>query len=131
MRNTWLIIILACTALLARGQAPSPPQPPPSPAANAKPVEMLDHWRRATIALGIVVQDGNTSKFVTLGSAIIVALDSHRAALLTAKHIVINPDTGRMTPALWMKFPSVDGEDEAPIMLTLFDVQGHNVWRTP
>jgi hypothetical protein len=91
---------------------------------------MLDHWKRATIALGVVVQEGNSSKFVTVGSGVIVALDAHRAALLTTKHMVINPDTGRMTPFLWMRFPSVDGENEAPVALTLFDPQSHNVWKT-
>jgi hypothetical protein len=91
---------------------------------------MLDHWRRVTVALGIVVQDGGATKFVTEGSAVIVAVDSHHACLLTAKHMVVNPDTGSLTRSLWVRFPSADGDTETPIRLALFDPEGRNIWKT-
>lgn len=93
-----------------------------------KPVEMLDHWRRSTISLGLVVQENGSTKFVTLGSAVIVALDGHRACLLTAKHMVQDPQSGMPFPALWMRFPALDGKDETPIPLALFDNQHRNTW---
>lgn len=106
--------------------AVAPATPPPA-AAPAKQTDMLDHWRRATISLGQVIQDGT---FVTQGSGVIVGLDAHRGCILTAKHMIVNPGTGLATPHLWMRFPSFDGEVESPIELTLYDPQGHFVWVT-
>ncbi len=106
---------------------------PASASASASavvPQEMLSHWRQATVALGVVIKDGNNAKFVTTGSAVIVALDSRHGCLLTAKHMVVNLDTGAVTPNLWVRFASLSGGEENPIPLTLFDQQGRNVWKT-
>ncbi len=133
-RRTTVVSLVFAVLILARCGIAAPQATPPSiptaPAMPAAAADALDHWRRATIALGVVVQDGNVSKFVTLGSAVIVALDKSRGCLLTAKHMLVNPETGKSTPFLWMRLPSISGEDEKPIALTLFDAQGHNLWIT-
>jgi hypothetical protein len=131
MKSIVLAILLAFATLFSHAQ--STQQPPP---AVQKPEELLDHWRRATIALGIMIEDPNDSKapknFRTWGSGVIVAFDEtgRRAGLLTAKHMVQDADTGQLVKELWMRFPSVEGEEEAPIQLLLFDDQGRPVWRT-
>jgi Trypsin-like peptidase domain len=109
-----------------------PPVSPPAPVAPVpqKPVDFLDHWRRATISLGQVVKDGTVSRFVTQGSGVLVALDAHRGCILTAKHMIVNPNTGMATPHLWMRFPAFDGEQEDPIELSLYNPQGQNIWVT-
>jgi len=122
------IIFVCCLALLpsAAGDAQAAAPKPENP---QKPEEILEHWRRSTVALGQVYQDAAGTHFVTNGSAVIVSLDSHRACLLTAKHMLVNPDNGQITQQLWMRFPSVSGEDEKPLPLTLF-FNGTNVWRS-
>jgi hypothetical protein len=61
----------------AQGTAPQP-QPVP---------DALDHWRRATVSLGQIVDDGGT-KYTTIASGVIIALDEHHGCILTAKHAV-------------------------------------------
>lgn len=99
-------------------------QPQPTP----PPVDSMMHWRDATIALGKVVTTGNEKKFVVSGTAVVVAADDERACLLTAKHMVQNPETGANEQTLWMRMTSEKGEEEEPVPLTLFNKQGNQVW---
>jgi len=133
MKTIFVALILVAFSPGLFGQAPPTTNPVPSsitPGAQKPAPDMLDHWRRATISLGQVIQDGQISRFVTQGSGVLVALDAHRACVLTAKHMVVNPSTGLATSRLWMRFPAFDGESENPIELTLYDPQGRNVWVT-
>ncbi len=131
MKISFLSIVLSLSLnCFAQSPKPADVRPPGSPNPSAPQVERLDPWRRATIALGVVVQDGKDSKFVTTGSGVIVSVDAHYGCLLTAKHMVLDPNTGKATPRLWMRFPSPDGRAEEPIPLDLFDQQGRNLWRT-
>lgn len=137
MKITLSALLLVTFSFTSFGQNPPPAPPPPAPPASTAPTvpappktDMLDHWRRATISLGQVVQDGLVSRFITQGSGVIVALDARRGCILTAKHMLVNPSTGLATTHLWMRFPALDGEDEQPIELTLFDPVGRNVWVT-
>jgi hypothetical protein len=112
------LLLLVCAAFVAPTVNPTP-----------KATDLIDHWRRATIALGIVAKIGNVSKFAATGSAVIVALDEQYGCLLTAKHMVFDEPTGKNIPLLWMRLPSTAGKDEEPIALTLLDRQGRNLWK--
>jgi hypothetical protein len=109
-------ISITCT------QTPAPSSPPPPP------TDLIQHWRDATVALGQVITLGQEKRFVVTGSAVIVATDPKRGCLLTARHMLVDPDNGQVTRALWMRIPSSVGESEPPVELTLFDRTGKNLW---
>ena len=91
-------------------------------------VDPLQHWRKATVALGQREGIGAGSKFVVTGSGIIVTPDGKRGCLLTARHMLIDPDSGLKTKALWMRVASDFGESNEPKPLPLFDSRGKNLW---
>lgn len=64
----------------------------PASAQNVPPTEMLEHWRRATVSLGRLVTERGEQHFTTLGSAVLAAVDDHHACVLTAKHMVDDPN---------------------------------------
>jgi V8-like Glu-specific endopeptidase len=105
----------------AQTAAPGPTPPP-------QPTDPMQHWRNATVALGQVITLGQEKRFVVTGSAVIVALDAKRGCLLTARHMLVDPDNGQIARALWMRIPSSVGESEPPVELTLFDRRGNNLW---
>jgi hypothetical protein len=113
-------------------QAPATaPTPPPSAIPSQPPVAQADpgaFWRDATVALGNLVTVGTESKFIVTGTAVVVALDTHRGCLLTARHMLIDPVNGQVTRSLWMRRTSEHGEEMPPIQLSLFDNQGRNIW---
>jgi hypothetical protein len=49
---------------------------------------MMEHWQRATVSLGR--KDGE--KYTTLGSAVLAAVDEQHGCLLTARHMVDEPE---------------------------------------
>ncbi len=107
-------------------QVSSPPNLAPD--SSAPPREFLDQWKRSTISLGVVKQDGNTLTFVTLGSAVLVAVDERRGFLVTAKRIIEDPQMRVSASAIWMRLPAFDGVAEAPIPIDLFDQNHRSTW---
>jgi hypothetical protein len=99
-----------------------------TPLPNGARVDPMQHWRNATVALGVVVGLGNETRFVVTGTAVIVAKDKDHGCLLTARHLLVDPDNGQVTRALWMRITTAVGEDEPPVPLSLFDMHGHTVW---
>jgi hypothetical protein len=131
MKTLRVALCMSLFSCCSFGQVvPVAPLVPATTAVPQKPQEMLDHWRRATISLGQVVQEGTTTRFATQGSGVVVALDAHRGCILTAKHMIVDPQTGIPQAHLWMRFPAFDGENETPIELTLTDKQGRTAWVT-
>ena len=106
---------------------PQTAQPVPAP-ATASPIDPLQHWRNATVALGQEVTIGSETRFIVTGSAVIVAKDAKHGCLLTARHMLVDPDNGQVTRALWMRLASSVGKTEPPVKLQLFDRRGRNLW---
>jgi hypothetical protein len=112
-------------------RAQSVPVLPPPVSPTVLPQDMLDHWRRATVSLGQVIEDGGVKRFVTLGSGVIVAVDAYRGCLLTAKHMVFNPDEGYLPTQLYMRLPKSEPSSETDFGVVLpLIVNGRNVWNT-
>jgi hypothetical protein len=120
-------VVLFALSLVSPAQQPVPPAVPSPP----QPVEMLAHWRRATVALGQVVTMGNKQTFVTNGSAVIVAVDANHACLLTAKHMFFNPNEGYLPTQISMRLPrdSAGGDEDMGVVIPLV-INGKNLWKT-
>lgn len=103
----------------------------PIPAPPQKPADMLEHWRRATVALGQVYEVGGIRKFVTNGSAVIVALDAQNGCLLTAKHMFFNPSEGYLPTQIYMRLPQEGPatEEDLGVVIPLV-VNGQALWKT-
>lgn|GEM_PF-885953 len=123
-------LIFALCVILCRTFYGQTPATPVSPAHQTSTADPGAFWRDATVALGEVVQIGSQSKFIVSGTAVVVALDEHRGCLLTARHMLVDPTTGQLTRALWMRRTTVHGEAMPPIPLTLFDNLGRTIWVT-
>jgi hypothetical protein len=106
-------------------------QPPAAPPGIDQGSDMLEHWRRATVALGQVADIGGKKKFATNGSAVIVALDNQHVCLLTAKHMFYYPPDGYFPTQISMRLPkdSPGEEDDLGVVIPLV-VNGINVWKT-
>lgn len=101
-------------------------------AAQDKPgPDLLDHWRRATVSVGQVVDDGGKQKYVTVGSAVIVAVDRNHACLLTAKHVVFDPGNGYLPTVMSIRLPKTEASPAVdfgvPVPLV---VNGTNLWKS-
>ncbi|MHB1701584.1 MAG: trypsin-like serine peptidase [Acidobacteriaceae bacterium] len=100
--------------------------------ANSKQPELLEHWRKATVSLGQVLDLAGIQHYVTIGSAVIVATDAHHACILTARHVVYNPENGYFPSVLYLRFPKetpgVDTDLGIAVPLT---VNGRNIWQSP
>jgi hypothetical protein len=116
------VVTAAATAQTA--QPASTAQPPVSP-------DLLDHYRRSTVSVGQVVNDGSGPKFRTVGSAVIVARDAKHAALMTAKHVVFEPDQGYIPTTMYIRLPqeSASSAVDMGVMVPLV-VNGKNLWQS-
>ena len=130
-----LVWLVATPCLSVPAQSVSPPPPPPANAPAAAPVpntapDILDHWRRATVSLGQVVEIAGVKTFITLGSGVLVA-DPHHAALLTAKHMVLDPETGTYPTQISMRLPKTKPSTEIDLGVVVpLVVNGINRWKT-
>lgn len=88
--RTFAALILVGAMVVSTGSCQDKGVAPPG--ADAEVPDLLEHWRRATVSVGQVRDDGGTQRYATIGSAVIVAIDPSHACLLTAKHVVFNPD---------------------------------------
>lgn len=121
--------MIAASSLHAVGQptvAPTPTPPAPVP-----PVEILEHWRRATVSIGQIVDDGKTKKYVTIGSAIIIATDEHHGCILTAKHVFYDPDRGYIPTTTRVRPPTNNSSPSPDYGVALpLTVNGQNTWHS-
>jgi hypothetical protein len=65
--------LLLCVVEYAAGQVPAPAVPP---AAASTATTWTEHYRRATLSIGRVVEDHGQNVFQVLGAAVVVALDA-------------------------------------------------------
>ncbi len=124
-----LAAIFFTLSMVASAQQPPPPATPPPP-VPAQTSDMLEHWRRATVALGQVYDLGGKKTFVTNGSAVIVAVDAQHACLLTAKHMFFNPPEYLPTQ-ISMRLPQEGPrlEDDLGVVIPLM-LNGQARWKT-
>jgi S1-C subfamily serine protease len=122
------LLLLSSAALSQQPASPVPPMP--SPVVAPKP-DILDHWRRATVALGQDLTIGGKRQFVTTGSAVIVAVDATHAWLLTAKHMFFNPNEGYVPTQVSMRLPkdSTLPDTDFGVVIPLI-VNGVAQWKT-
>jgi hypothetical protein len=101
-------------------------------AQTAPPVEMMEHWRRATVSLGRVVSvSGQPSRYDTLGSAVIAAVDEKHGCILTAKHLVSNPRSGWNPTEIRVRLPRNAGAQEGDLgVVAPLIVNGQPVWKS-
>jgi hypothetical protein len=85
MKRIAAFILTTCIAVGAGCQEPASH-------GHAESPDLLEHWRRATVSVGQLITDHEKTRYATVGSAVIVAFDQSHACLLTAKHVVFNPD---------------------------------------
>jgi hypothetical protein len=125
MRIAALLFLLSFPAW-SQQPAPAPLVPPPAQAGD-----MLEHWRRATVALGQVYDIGGKKRFVTNGSAVIVAVSVNQACLLTAKHMFFNPSEGYIPTQISMRLPQEGpvAEEDLGVVVPL-TINGQNLWKT-
>lgn len=112
------VMIMATGPAFADNPAPQPEQTPPK--------EMMEHWQRATISLGRKVGD----KYTTLGSAVFVAVDEHHGCLLTARHMVDDPEHGWKPAEIQLRLarsPS-DSQDDLGVTVPLI-VNSVPLWK--
>lgn len=93
--------------------------------------DRLDVYRRATISIGRVIDDGKGPRFATLGSGVIVNPDPHHAVLITAKHVIFNPEAGLIPDVVNIRIPHGDSAaaDDLGIPVQLI-VNHKNVWQS-
>jgi hypothetical protein len=92
---------------------------------------MLEHWRRATVALGQIYDIGGKKRFVTNGSAVIVAVSANQACLLTAKHMFFNPSEGYLPTQISMRLPQEGPATEEDLGVVIpLTVNGQALWKT-
>lgn len=123
-----MAIVLVMMGIFLR-VSPAAPQKtnPPEP---TRP-EILEHWRLATISLGQVVHEGDADRFVTVGSALIVALDQQHGAILTAKHVVFDPARGYIPSVTYMRLPKNEPSTRPDMgILVPLIVDGKNLWQS-
>ncbi|MCP3714880.1 serine protease [Paraburkholderia sp. CNPSo 3281] len=112
-------------------------QTPTAPAGNANQTtrvatpDYLDHFRRATVSVGQVVNDGGHERFMTVGSAVIVAADSEHGVLITAKHVVFDPKSGYVPSQMYIRIPHGDsaGASDFGARVPLVS-NGRNLWQS-
>ncbi|MDS0849308.1 serine protease [Burkholderia cenocepacia] len=93
--------------------------------------DYLDHFRRATVSVGQVINDGGHERFATVGSAIIIAVDSSHGALITAKHVVFDPKTGYVPSQMYIRIPHGDSASDSDLGVKVqLVVNGKNLWKT-
>lgn len=124
----YAVLFLLCSIAIAQ-QSHKPV--PTAPSAQAQSSDMLEHWRRATVALGQVYEVAGKKTFVTNGSAVIVAVDATHACLLTAKHMFFDPTQGYFPTQISMRLPQEgsDTEDDLGVVITLV-LNGQALWKT-
>jgi hypothetical protein len=125
-------VALACLLAMGRAQTTQPPAVPPKPPQmeTGPDVDLLHHLRRSTVSLGLRRGEAGKQHFVTVGSAVIVALDEHHACLLTAKHVLFNPDKGYTPTTLFLRVPQSEPRagDDLGVPLPLIE-NGRMLWR--
>jgi len=120
-----MAILLLSTVAFA--QQATPPVLP----NQAPKIDILDHWRRATVAIGHLVDVGGKQSFITDGSGVIVALDGTHACLLTAKHMFFNPAEQYSPTQISMRLPkdSATSEIDLGVVVPLV-MNGRVMWKT-
>jgi hypothetical protein len=92
---------------------------------------MLEHWRRATVSVGQVVEEGGIKRYVTIGSAVLVATDDYHACILTAKHVVFDPSHGYFPTLMYVRLPKDRPSAEVDLGVQVPLVQdGKNLWKS-
>ncbi|HDR9767059.1 TPA: hypothetical protein QDC27_001922 [Burkholderia cepacia ATCC 25416] len=93
--------------------------------------DYLDHFRRATVSVGQVVNDGGHERFATVGSAVIVAVDKSHGVLITAKHVVFDPKNGYVPSQMYIRIPHGDSASASDFGTRVpLLVNGRNLWQS-
>ena len=125
-----LTMMASLSSVAASGQAPATPNDTPSPSAPGSH-DALEHWRQSTLAIGQVVDSGGKRRWVTIGSAVIVALDRQHPCIITAKHVVYDPPHGYVPTQMYVRVPQTFPSDATDfgVLVPLVE-NGSNIWRS-
>ncbi len=100
-------------------------------AQSQNPPDRFDHYRRATVSIGKVIDAGNGPRFATLGSGVIVNPDPHHAVLITAKHVVFDPQTGNVPDVVFIRVPHGEAAAASDLGIPVQLIVNHkNVWQS-
>lgn len=131
----WVALLLltigaAMCSVAAGAQAPATSNNTPPPSTPA-PHDALEHLRQSTLAVGQVVDDGGKRRWVTMGSAVIVAIDQNHACIITAKHVVHDPAQGYLPTQMYVRVPQTSPSDATDfgVLVSLVD-NGNDLWRS-
>jgi Trypsin-like peptidase domain len=96
-----------------------------------KDPDILHSMRRSTVSIGIRVDIGGVQKFLTAGSAVIVSLDATHNCLLTAKHVLVDPEKGYRPTVVYVRLPkdTPQVQEDLGMALPLYDGHGKPLWR--
>ena len=129
MKKIALAALLVCISVVLWAQAPNAPLPAPQQETGPD-VDLLHHLRRSTVSLGMRVPDDHGgTKFITVGSGVIVVWDSQHGCLLTAKHIFFDPEKHFFPTILYLRLPQSEPRsvDDLGVNLPLV-VNGRRLW---
>jgi len=125
-----LAFIVAPAMAQTSSSNPAPPtqqaSPQQAPSQKEPPKEMMEHWQRATVSLGLKAGD----KYTTLGSAVVVAVDEHHGCLLTARHMVDEPKRNWKPAEIQMRLARgpTGSQDDLGVTIPLI-VNNVSVWK--
>lgn len=123
-------LLLAMFSSVANAQAAAPKAPPAQKPETGPDIDLLHSLRRSTVSLGLRQIGGDGKQhFVTVGSAVIVAVDGFHACLLTAKHVFSDPDKGFFPTMLFVRIPQSEprAEDDLGVLVPLV-ANGVTLW---
>lgn len=119
------MLLAICTGAFGQNAALTIGGIPPSEQGGA---DFLDHYRRATVSIGQVVDDGGKQKYVTIGSGVLVT-DTKHIGLITAKHVVFDPKIGYVPSIMYIRVPhgEIASASDLGIKVPLVE-NGRNLW---
>jgi V8-like Glu-specific endopeptidase len=131
---SYVAAIIAMASQAAAQTAPSQattPEPASQTEAQKPPAEMLEHWRRATVSLGKIENKDGKDRYKTLGSAVLAAVDERHGCLLTAKHMVFDPQKNWAPAEIRMRLAqSASSPDPDLGVKVTLTVDKQNVWQS-
>jgi hypothetical protein len=91
----------------------------------------VESWREATISLGQIVNEGGVQTYAAGGSGFVVGVAGGKGGIITAKHVVSEPDKGWHPSELRMRFSWEEHKsitEELGFTLPLLDRNGRDLW---
>ena len=127
MRKTALALLLSSSLGILWAQSPPSPAPAPQPPQQA----WTEHYRKSTVALGVVQTIGGTQRFSVVGAGVLITPDSHHVILVTAKHVFDEPQQSWHPAQLRLRFSTQENEsftEELGMPIQLLGPVGNNLW---